>query len=110
VWDLVSRTTKKKVRRFKKRGKLFCSQGQEITVGWKKFQGEELHNLYSYAVRGIGPLNVIKQRRMRGVQYAECVADAITSHWALVGNSEGNTLQKKSMCRRIILKLASKEQ
>lgn len=75
-------------------GKLFCSQGQEITVGWRKFQGKELRNLYFYVPRGIGALNVIKQRRMRGVRYAECIAYAITAHWTLVGNSEGKMLQK----------------
>jgi hypothetical protein len=83
--------------------------GREITVGWRKLQGEELHNFYFYALRGIGPLNVIKEGRMRGAQYAERIADAITAQWTSVGNSEGNILHKKSMCRRIILKLASKE-
>jgi hypothetical protein len=53
---------------------------------------------------------VLKERRMRGAQYAERIADAITAHWRSIGNSEESILQNKSMCRKIILKLALKEQ
>jgi len=37
---------------------------------------------------------MIRQRRMRGAHCVECIADAMTAHWTLVGNSEGNILQK----------------
>jgi hypothetical protein len=64
--------------------RIFGSQRDEVTGGWRMLHNEELHNLYSspFIVR------VIKSRRMRWVGHVARMRE-INVYSILVGKSEG---------------------
>jgi hypothetical protein len=72
--------------------RIFGSKRDEVTGEWRKFQNEELHDLYSSPII----IRIIKSRRMR---WAGCVArmgKKRNAYRLLVGKGEGKNDPKEN--------------
>jgi hypothetical protein len=64
--------------------RLFGSQRDEVTGGWRKLHNEELHNLYSSP----SIVRIIKSRRMRWTVYVALMGKKRNAYSILVGKPE----------------------
>jgi hypothetical protein len=67
--------------------RIFGPKRSEVTGGWRKLRGEELHSLYS------SPSNVrvIKARRMKWAGYVARMGEVRGAYNILFGRAEGRT-------------------
>jgi hypothetical protein len=86
TWSLAL-SEERELRVFENRvlGRIFGSERDEMTGGWRKLHNEELHNLYSSQ----NIIRIIKSRRMRGAVHVARMGVKRNAYRILMGRTEG---------------------
>jgi hypothetical protein len=79
--------------------RIFRSQGNKITGGWRKLHNEELHNLYSLS----NIVSVIKLRSLRWAGHIVCMGNIYIKHFAWK-NIKEETVWETNDVREITVK------
>jgi hypothetical protein len=89
--------TMERLRVFEKRilRRIFGPKRDDVTVEWRKFRNEELHNLYSYPII----IRQIKSRRMRWAGHVARMGEDRKVYKVLVGKPEGKRPLGRRWCK-----------